>query len=517
MKDLKKLIEQGFSISKAANILNIEYKQAKYIISKFNYSLYIEDFDNSKIPIIKELYKQGVSAKQLGYKYKIDKRRVFKWAKEEGLLRSCNDSKRITSFEQHKFDIIDTKEKAYWLGFFYADAYNSEKTNTFVISLSDNDYDHLAKLANFVQLSISKIKRTVVKGNKICTLKLYSKHLCNIMKSHGCPSSKSFILTYPNFIDNKLHNHFIRGLFDGDGSVSTNYKNKAWKANLVSTKQCNDSIADIIYKETGIKIKSSYISKTNNNTYLLEQGGNKKVKEVLDWIYFDSNVKCRLNRKFEKYKELSLQQVKKKICTKCNNNLSIINFRLRKGRNNLKYYVSKCIICERDEKRKLERKRYNNLTKEQKDVHNKRSAIASKKESYKKWRREWQKDKESNNIEFKLKRRISSLLRHYINKKGVSSFDLFDYTKEELINHIESLFEPWMNWENWGTYNSNEWNDNDHSTWKWHIDHIVPQSYFKYKSVNDIEFKKCWKLSNLRPLSAKENIEKGSRFCNKKT
>jgi hypothetical protein len=513
MRKLKQLIESGFSISKAANILNIDYKQAKDIINKNNYSLTIEDFNDSKIPIIKELYKQGVSAKQLGYKYKIDKRRILKWVKEEGLLRSSNDSKRVIFFDQHKFDIIDTREKAYWLGFFYADAYNSERTNTFVISLSDKDYNHLAKLANFVQLPISKIKRTVVKGHKICTLKLYSKHLCNVMKLHGCSSAKSFTITYPtNFIDKKLHNHFIRGLFDGDGSISKNIKNGAWKLNLASTKQCNDSIAKIIYKETGIKIKSSYISKTNNNTYLLEQGGNNKVKAIMDWIYSGSNVNCRLDRKFEKHKELLLQQIKKKTCTKCNNTFNISNFRLRKGENNLKYYVSKCIPCEREQKRVLERRRYNNLTREQRDIINKRSAISSKKESYRQWHREWQKNKEENDIDFKLKRRVSSLLRHYINKKGANSFDLFDYTKDELKIHIESLFEPWMNWDNWGAYKASEWNDDDSSTWKWHIDHIIPQSSFKYKSVNDVEFKECWKLSNLRPLSAKANIEKGNKI-----
>ena len=47
-------------------------------------------------------------------------------------------------------------------------------------------------------------------------------------------------------------------------------------------------------------------------------------------------------------------------------------------------------------------------------------------------------------------------------------------TFNELKNYIESLFEPWMNWNNWGKYDVKTWNDNDQSTWVWNLDHIVP-------------------------------------------
>jgi len=65
--------------------------------------------------------------------------------------------------------------------------------------------------------------------------------------------------------------------------------------------------------------------------------------------------------------------------------------------------------------------------------------------------------------------------------------------------HLESQFKPGMNWENYGKYG-------------WHIDHIRPQSWFKFESKNDPEFKICWALSNLQPLWAKENSFKGNRF-----
>lgn len=66
-----------------------------------------------------------------------------------------------------------------------------------------------------------------------------------------------------------------------------------------------------------------------------------------------------------------------------------------------------------------------------------------------------------------------------------------------------------MNWENYGKYRSNVWNDNDQSTWTWNIDHIIPQSDLPYASMEDNNFQVCWALKNLRPYSSKQNVLDG--------
>jgi hypothetical protein len=115
----------------------------------------------------------------------------------------------------------------------------------------------------------------------------------------------------------------------------------------------------------------------------------------------------------------------------------------------------------------------------------------------------------------KLKTKISNSIRRGLKKNGSSKngdscIDYLPYTIEELKSHIENQFEPWMTWENWGAYDSKTWDDNDDSTKTWQLDHIIPHSIFKYTSMKDQSFKNCWKLSNLRPLNAKQNIVEGS-------
>ena len=98
---------------------------------------------------------------------------------------------------------------------------------------------------------------------------------------------------------------------------------------------------------------------------------------------------------------------------------------------------------------------------------------------------------------FRLRTNISAQLRHRLkNKNGQNSFDLLDYTLEDLKKHLESKFENGMTWENYG---------------KWHLDHIIPACSFKYDNHKDEDFKKCWSLDNLQPLWAVDNLKKGSR------
>lgn len=89
-------------------------------------------------------------------------------------------------------------------------------------------------------------------------------------------------------------------------------------------------------------------------------------------------------------------------------------------------------------------------------------------------------------------------------KQGQSTFSKLPYTPEDLKRHIESLWEPWMSWENYGGKNSNP-------AKTWHIDHVVPQVDFSYTSLNDPLFQECWALSNLRPLEKIANLKKGSK------
>lgn len=84
------------------------------------------------------------------------------------------------------------------------------------------------------------------------------------------------------------------------------------------------------------------------------------------------------------------------------------------------------------------------------------------------------------------------------NKTQTGVFRHLGYTVKELKQHLEKQFDDKMSWDNYGSY--------------WHIDHIVPDSWFTYKTELDEQFKQSWALSNLQPLSKTENLKKGNRY-----
>lgn len=138
-------------------------------------------------------------------------------------------------------------------------------------------------------------------------------------------------------------------------------------------------------------------------------------------------------------------------------------------------------------------------------------------EAIKKNRRLRVKQKRIQDPSFKLKNNVSRRIRHVLkmngsSKSGQSILQYLGYSIQDLKNHLELQFESWMNWNNYGNYSVNIWKDGDTSTWTWQLDHIIPQVNLPYDSMESDNFKKCWSLSNLRPLASKENFIKGSRL-----
>lgn len=112
---------------------------------------------------------------------------------------------------------------------------------------------------------------------------------------------------------------------------------------------------------------------------------------------------------------------------------------------------------------------------------------------------------------FRLRHDVSKYIGAAIKlgKKNDSCALYLPFSISELKIHLEDQFESWMTWNNQGKFDSKNWNDNESSTWTWQIDHIIPQSDLPYASMSDQNFKKCWSLSNLRPLNDKQNLMDG--------
>lgn len=136
------------------------------------------------------------------------------------------------------------------------------------------------------------------------------------------------------------------------------------------------------------------------------------------------------------------------------------------------------------------------------------------KDKIKKYHSEYYKKRRQTDPNFRIRTTISANINFYIknngsSKGGKSCLNYLPYSIDELKWYLESQFESWMNWNNYGKYNSKAWDDSDSTTWTWQIDHIIPQSILLYTSMEDENFRECWALKNIRPLSSKRNFLDG--------
>ena len=191
------------------------------------------------------------------------------------------------------------------------------------------------------------------------------------------------------------------------------------------------------------------------------------------------------------------------------------NFHFRKDNNTFR---SECILCKRLHKNKYDSSRRNENNQKQKIRYEKdkqKILIQQKKyanlhsEERKKYYLSWQQRKLISDPAFKLKKNASRQVSKTIAKSGASKNNLsilkhVSWNPEQLKAHIENLWEPWMNWNNYGPAKLGEK--------RWNIDHIIPQAALPYVSMTDENFKKCWSLENLRPLEAIANIIKKDKI-----
>jgi hypothetical protein len=98
----------------------------------------------------------------------------------------------------------------------------------------------------------------------------------------------------------------------------------------------------------------------------------------------------------------------------------------------------------------------------------------------------------------RLRTAIRYSLRSPTGRLGRSWRTVVEFTLDEVRAHLERQFTDGMTWEAF-------------FEGRIHIDHIRPVSSFSFSSPDDPGFKECWKLANLQPLWAIDNLRKNNR------
>lgn len=251
-------------------------------------------------------YKTGELFKDLILEYNVSFPTLKKYFKKLNLITRRSK----TSFDYNFFENINTENKAYWLGYIYADGYISGPDHgkheyKLSLSVSGRDVDHLNKFKTDIK---SDHKLIYIPENKVkyknkdslyirkptYRLDIYDKKLYYDLLNKGLCQRKSLVLKFPiNIVPEIFIKDFIRGYFDGDGSI---YYDKSCNQNKITILGTIDFLTEYL---NNLPFKCNILKDRRTiDTYYIKITG-KKVKLFYSYVYRKAGV--YMNRKKEKF------------------------------------------------------------------------------------------------------------------------------------------------------------------------------------------------------------------------
>lgn len=252
-----------------------------------------------------ELRKNGLSYAKIAKELGKSKQTISYYLKENGYgpnekyIRKNQKQPNKKYVNENFFEVIDTEEKAYWLGFMYADGCVNTSRDSIELSLKEEDFNHIVKFKNALDSEHKigkKVKRINNKEYVSYRLHIRNKKLKDDLIKHGCIPKKSKVLTFPK-LKNDLVIHFIRGYVDGDGCITT-HKTSKISLEILGTYEFLNGIRSY-FKLSNDK----YIYNFNHSDVKRLVITGQKAFNIIESMYKDCTIS--LDRKFNRYKEFA--------------------------------------------------------------------------------------------------------------------------------------------------------------------------------------------------------------------
>ena len=231
-----------------------------------------------------KIYLSGKSVPTIEKEYGVNRDKLYKFLRENKMTRSHREKSLKYYCNEDFFNNIDNEIKAYWLGYICADGYIYKTKYGHIASISSKDIEHLKLFIKDIE-SNYEVKEydaiTTYGKTHYGKITITSTKVFNSLNNHGCVEKKSKILQPPK-IDKNLERHWVRGYYDGDGSIRISQSSKsgyglsvlgtqsviAWIKDRVGGSSWYDVIKDIWYLDTTITLEVLDFLYDNSNRYL---------------------------------------------------------------------------------------------------------------------------------------------------------------------------------------------------------------------------------------------------------
>lgn len=250
-------------------------------------------------------YMSGTSMKNIAKKYNTSSYTVKKILVNNNIrIRTQSECVRKYNINEEYFNEIDTKNKAYILGLLWSDGCNKLSKANVTIRLQKEDEHILMSIKKEMECEQPLYYRHGIQSHHkdVCSLEINSSKISHRLNELGMYPNKSLTLKYPNWLDEKLHSSFIRGLFDGDGCI----KKYGYGATITGTYDVCIKVGEILTNQ-GIYNYVSHL-KCNEITSTVFINKHLEAEKFFRWIYDDAElyIQRKYNLYLEKYINNSL-------------------------------------------------------------------------------------------------------------------------------------------------------------------------------------------------------------------
>ena len=212
---------------------------------------------------------------------------IYHTANRIGLFRPFR--RRYNLIDEGFFSNL-TKESVYLLGWLYSDGNVTQDLRTFRFHLSGKDVEILEKMKKVLKSS----HKITIRG-KYVKFAVHSVKMCRDLVRLGCGPRKARKIVFPPGMSSNIVSHFVRGYFDGDGSIFFNYPNTI-RIRFVGNQEFMKSLAEKVQMILKLRM---YVRETVPPLWKAEVFGDN-ARKLCHWMYSGSG-ELKLDRKYLRF------------------------------------------------------------------------------------------------------------------------------------------------------------------------------------------------------------------------
>jgi hypothetical protein len=249
---------------------------------------------------IERLYRSGIGLTTICKQFSCSPIPTRKMLKERGVrLRNVEEAHEYQkmAIDESFFDEIDDQDKAYILGFWFADGTNyisgsNKKEYLVKLTLKIDDMYILEKMRK--KMGIERKIRTHMRrtdGRRYASLEIKNKHISLRLNELGVVQNKTFITKFPEYLREDLIPHFVRGLMDGVRCIAKSLKT----ISFAGSHEMMSGIVKQFEKYLGFTAHIVNIKHSPGISSVAVAKMEYKIK-LIKWLYKDADLK--LERKY---------------------------------------------------------------------------------------------------------------------------------------------------------------------------------------------------------------------------